>query len=71
MFIIFTGSAVGFKLDSLLKLADTRASTSKMTLMHYLCKVCILFYFLKFLDTFEYAKIGVYVFWGGWEAEDD
>ncbi|KAL6175465.1 hypothetical protein ACLB2K_052106 [Fragaria x ananassa] len=32
------GSAVGFKLDSLLKLADTRASTSKMTLMHYLCK---------------------------------
>ncbi|XVF50067.1 hypothetical protein PTKIN_Ptkin04bG0064600 [Pterospermum kingtungense] len=33
------GSAVGFKLDSLLKLADTRASTSKMTLMHYLCKV--------------------------------
>ncbi|XWS47981.1 hypothetical protein CRYUN_Cryun13aG0032300 [Craigia yunnanensis] len=33
------GSAVGFKLDSLLKLADTRASNSKMTLMHYFCKV--------------------------------
>ncbi|PPR91093.1 hypothetical protein GOBAR_AA29597 [Gossypium barbadense] len=33
------GSAVGFKLDSLLKLIDTRASNSKMTLMHYLCKV--------------------------------
>ncbi|CAM8943384.1 unnamed protein product [Rhodiola kirilowii] len=33
------GSAVGFKLDSLLKLYDTRSSTSKMTLMHYLCKV--------------------------------
>lgn len=33
------GSAIGFKLDSLLKLADTRASNSKMTLMHYLCKV--------------------------------
>eukprot|EP00256_Glycine_max_P057251 XP_014625002.1 formin-like protein 20 [Glycine max] len=33
------GSAVGFKLDSLLKLTDTRASNSKMTLMHYLCKV--------------------------------
>ncbi|ESR53901.1 hypothetical protein CICLE_v10024009mg, partial [Citrus x clementina] len=32
------GSAVGFKLDSLLKLTDTRASNSKMTLMHYLCK---------------------------------
>ncbi|XP_024637089.1 formin-like protein 20 isoform X2 [Medicago truncatula] len=30
---------VGFKLDSLLKLTDTRASNSKMTLMHYLCKV--------------------------------
>ncbi|GJZ84345.1 formin-like protein 20 [Tanacetum coccineum] len=33
------GSAVGFKLDSLLKLTDTRSSISKMTLMHYLCKV--------------------------------
>lgn len=35
----YTGSAIGFKLDSLLKLTDTRASNSKMTLMHYLCKV--------------------------------
>ncbi|WOL08643.1 formin-like protein 17 [Canna indica] len=33
------GSAIGFKLDSLLKLTDTRASNKKMTLMHYLCKV--------------------------------
>ncbi|KAH1246426.1 Formin-like protein 20 [Glycine max] len=33
------GSAVGFKLDSLLKLTETRASNSKMTLMHFLCKV--------------------------------
>ncbi|XP_042948267.1 formin-like protein 20 isoform X2 [Carya illinoinensis] len=33
------GSAIGFKLDSLLKLTDTRASNSKMTLMHYLCKL--------------------------------
>lgn len=33
------GSAVGFKLDSLLKLAETRARNNKMTLMHYLCKV--------------------------------
>ncbi|KAL8244136.1 hypothetical protein R6Q59_010394 [Mikania micrantha] len=32
------GSAVGFKLDSLLKLTDTRSSNSRMTLMHYLCK---------------------------------
>ncbi|KAL2489809.1 Formin-like protein 14 [Forsythia ovata] len=33
------GSAVGFKLDSLLKLSDTRARNNKMTLMHYLSKV--------------------------------
>ncbi|EYU34415.1 hypothetical protein MIMGU_mgv1a007441mg [Erythranthe guttata] len=33
------GSAVGFKLDSLSKLADTRASIGRMTLMHYLCKL--------------------------------
>ncbi|XP_040997748.1 LOW QUALITY PROTEIN: formin-like protein 13 [Juglans microcarpa x Juglans regia] len=33
------GSAIGFRLDSLLKLTDTRARNHKMTLMHYLCKV--------------------------------
>ncbi|XP_025822313.1 formin-like protein 6 [Panicum hallii] len=33
------GSAVGFRLDSLLKLSDTRARNNKMTLMHYLSKV--------------------------------
>ncbi|KAG9456309.1 hypothetical protein H6P81_000817 [Aristolochia fimbriata] len=33
------GSAIGFRLDSLLKLSDTRARNNKMTLMHYLCKV--------------------------------
>lgn len=33
------GSAVGFKLDSLLKLSDTRSRNNKMTLMHYLCKL--------------------------------
>ncbi|OVA13407.1 Tensin phosphatase [Macleaya cordata] len=33
------GSAIGFRLDSLLKLTDTRASNNKMTLMHFLCKV--------------------------------
>ncbi|KAJ0973756.1 hypothetical protein J5N97_015721 [Dioscorea zingiberensis] len=33
------GSAIGFRLDSLLKLTDTRAANNKMTLMHYLCKV--------------------------------
>ncbi|XP_010313824.1 formin-like protein 18 [Solanum lycopersicum] len=33
------GSAAGFKLDSLLKLTDTRSWSNKMTLMHYLCKI--------------------------------
>ncbi|KAI3820860.1 hypothetical protein L1987_08410 [Smallanthus sonchifolius] len=33
------GAAVGFKLDSLLKLTDTRASNSNATLMHYICKL--------------------------------
>lgn len=33
------GSAVGFRLDSLLKLSDTRSRNNKMTLMHYLCKL--------------------------------
>ncbi|KAL9223907.1 hypothetical protein vseg_000001 [Gypsophila vaccaria] len=33
------GSAVDFRLDSLLKLTETRARNKKTTLMHYLCKV--------------------------------
>ncbi|KAK8943415.1 Formin-like protein 20 [Platanthera guangdongensis] len=33
------GSAIGFRLDSLSKLTDTRATNNKITLMHYLCKV--------------------------------
>ncbi|KAL8141904.1 hypothetical protein V2J09_014936 [Rumex salicifolius] len=33
------GGAYGFKLDSLLKLNETRATNSRMTLMHYLAKV--------------------------------
>ncbi|KAG8093045.1 hypothetical protein GUJ93_ZPchr0012g22144 [Zizania palustris] len=32
------GQAIGFRLDSLLKLTDTRANKSRMTLMHFLCK---------------------------------
>jgi len=39
IFSIDAGSAIGFRLDSLLKLIDTRARNNKMTLMHYLCKV--------------------------------
>ncbi|MFS7917660.1 putative formin, FH2 domain-containing protein [Helianthus anomalus] len=37
--VFVLGSAVGFRLDSLLKLTDTRARNTRMTLMHYLCKV--------------------------------
>ncbi|MCH79326.1 formin-like protein 13-like [Trifolium medium] len=33
------GSAIGFRLETLLKLTETRARNNKMTLMHYLCKV--------------------------------
>lgn len=32
-------AAVGFKLDSFLRLSDTLAPNSNMSLMHYLCKV--------------------------------
>lgn len=39
LLMISVGSAVGFRLDSLLKLTETRARNNKMTLMHYLCKV--------------------------------
>ncbi|KAM0843525.1 hypothetical protein ACQ4PT_057652 [Festuca glaucescens] len=33
------GQAVGFRLDSILKLVETRATSSRTTLMHFLCKV--------------------------------
>lgn len=36
---VYSGSAVGFRLDSLPKLAETRARNNKLTLIHYLCKV--------------------------------
>ncbi|KAL8265403.1 hypothetical protein R6Q59_023533 [Mikania micrantha] len=55
------GSAVGFRLDSLLKLTDTRARNTRMTLMHYLCKVLAdklpeLLDFSKDLDSLEPAS---------------
>ncbi|XP_048624870.1 formin-like protein 20 isoform X2 [Brassica napus] len=55
------GAAVGFKLDSLSKLSDTRAANSKMTLMHYLCKVLAsqgsdLLDFPKDLESLESAS---------------
>ncbi|XP_047322445.1 formin-like protein 18 isoform X2 [Impatiens glandulifera] len=46
------GSAVGFRLDSLLKLTDTRAINKKMTLMHYLCK----FLSEKLPDLLDFPK---------------
>ncbi|KAI9083832.1 hypothetical protein K1719_034090 [Acacia pycnantha] len=46
------GSAVGFKLDSLLKLSDTRARNNKMTLMHYLCKLL----FEKMPELLDFGK---------------
>ncbi|CAO2822513.1 unnamed protein product [Amaranthus hypochondriacus] len=54
------GSAVGFRLDSLLKLTEIRARNNKMTLMHYLCKVISeklpeLLDFSKDLDSIEPA----------------
>ena len=46
------GAAVGFKLDSLPKLSETRARNNRMTLMHYLCKVnCYFLRFCSFLDV--------------------
>ena len=56
MLLLNVGSAVGFKLDSLLKLSETRASTGRMTLMHYLCKVKRMD-FLNCIPNFEYKKI--------------
>ncbi|KAL3535096.1 hypothetical protein ACH5RR_003557 [Cinchona calisaya] len=55
------GSAVGFRLDSLLKLTETRARNNKMTLMHYLCKVLVdklpeLLDFSKDLSSLEPAS---------------
>ncbi|KAI3754495.1 hypothetical protein L1987_54279 [Smallanthus sonchifolius] len=55
------GAAVGFRLDSLLKLTDTRARNNRMTLMHYLCKVLAeklpeLLDFSKDLDSLEPAS---------------
>ncbi|XWS72626.1 hypothetical protein CRYUN_Cryun02cG0056200 [Craigia yunnanensis] len=46
------GSAIGFRLDSLLKLTDTRARNNKMTLMHYLCKVLA----DKLSDLIDFSK---------------
>ncbi|KAF3567249.1 hypothetical protein DY000_02019512 [Brassica cretica] len=55
------GAAVAFKLDSLLKLNDTRAVNSNTTLMHYLCKVIAtkasdLLDFHKDLESLESAS---------------
>ncbi|GJW35400.1 formin-like protein 14 [Tanacetum coccineum] len=51
------GSAIGFKLDNLLKLTDTRARNNKMTLMHYLCKLIS----EKMLELLEFDKDLVHI----------
>ncbi|KAI3715014.1 hypothetical protein L6452_21978 [Arctium lappa] len=55
------GSAIGFRMDSLLKLTETRAKNNKTTLMHYLCKVLAdklpeVLDFSKDLDSLEPAS---------------
>lgn len=57
------GSAVGFRLDSLLKLTDTRATNNKMTLMHYLCKV---WSFVKKDEGTQYALQDCYYLISDW-----
>ena len=47
--LIFLGGVVEFRLETILKLTDTRARNSRMTLMHYLCKVLISFAFMHTL----------------------
>lgn len=50
----FLGAAVGFKLDSLPKLSETRARNNRMTLMHYLCKVSYYrLHFCSFMDVHD------------------
>ncbi|PKI72145.1 hypothetical protein CRG98_007464 [Punica granatum] len=68
------GSAIGFKLDSLLKLTDTRATNNKMTLMHFLCKKLAdhspeLLDFYKDLVSLEVASKTLKEFIGVAEAE--
>ncbi|KAJ4911117.1 hypothetical protein Rs2_05738 [Raphanus sativus] len=46
------GAAVGFKLDSLPKLSETRARNNRMTLMHYLCKILA----EKMPEVLDFAK---------------
>lgn len=51
-----SGSAIGFRLDSLLKLTETRARNNRMTLMHYLCKVLVTSSCTSVLTAFFYAN---------------
>lgn len=61
--MFYAGSAVGFKLDSLPKLYDTRSINSKMTLMHYLCKVCFLNFFGYAYETYVLWLNGIFYSW--------
>jgi hypothetical protein len=59
---VFLGSAVGFRLDSLLKLSDTRARNNKMTLMHYLSKVPLYSPFVISIFETHVSLHGVYIY---------
>ena len=63
------GNAVGFKLSSLTRIADTKSSCTKnMTLLHYIVDTCekkVSFFFCQ-ITTFSLVKTNFYVvtiFW--------
>lgn len=53
MFVIqggYAGNAVGFKINSLTKLVDTRANKPRMNLMHFIVEVSLLADITQLLD---------------------
>ncbi|MFS8033732.1 putative formin, FH2 domain-containing protein [Helianthus anomalus] len=65
-YIDLEGSAIGFRLDSLLTLTDTLARNNRMTLMHYLFKVLAdklpeVLDFSKDLSSLEHAAKAIFL----------
>ncbi|MFS7999774.1 putative formin, FH2 domain-containing protein [Helianthus anomalus] len=64
----FAGLVVGLKLDNLSKLTYTRSSDSKMTLMHYLCKVlaskspALLDFYVDLVSLKSATKVHIHTF---------
>lgn len=53
----YAGNAVGFKLSSLLSLADTKANKPGMNLLHFVAMVCeALYHTLLILFSFQVIK---------------